>query len=188
RARRPDMRTRLIWLTSLVMLSVGGLATWALTQGQDGTPTEASRPKGRSASPETLVPASTSSARDPSKLTPLQQQMQLSARRGADWLFRMNGPDGRFVHGYLPALKTPLEGDHYLHQVGAAFARARAARFTGEERYAARATQAVLLLLGDTTVQGKDAQAARCTKFSPAAINRLASAGLLVAAINELPV
>jgi hypothetical protein len=181
------MGARLVWLTSLIMLSAGGLAAWSLTQGQDGPPSDPPRAKGRPAGPETLVPASTSLARDPSKLTPLQQQLQHSARRGADWLYRMNGPDGRFVHGYLPALKTPMEGDHYLHQVGAAFALARAARFTGEERYAARATQAVLLLLGDTTVEGKDAQAVRFTRFSPAAINRLASAGLLVAAINELP-
>jgi hypothetical protein len=119
-------------------------------------------------------------------LSPLQRQMALSARRGADWLCRSNGPDGHFVHGQVPALKCPLEGDHYLRQAGAALALARAARFTKDERHTAVARQAVLTLLLDTVV---DPQQPRVRRPSlPAAIvNPLGAAGLLVLAINELP-
>jgi hypothetical protein len=60
------------------------------------------------------------------------------------------------------------------------------ARFTGDPRYAARATQAVVTLLTDTTLDPKDAQV-RYTVFPPALVNRLAAAGLLVLAIHELP-
>jgi hypothetical protein len=98
----------------------------------------------------------------------------------------MNGVKGRFVYGYLPALKAEMEGDHYLRQAGAAFALARAARFTGEERYAARATQAVLTLLDDTAPDPGDPQV-RYTTLPPAVVNRLGAAGLLVLVINELP-
>jgi hypothetical protein len=116
----------------------------------------------------------------------LQKQILLAGQRGADWMFRMHGVKGRFVPGYLPALKQELEGDDYLRQAGAAFALARAARFTGEERYAVRATQAVLALLDETTVDPGDTTV-RYTGLPPALVNRLASAGLLVGAINELP-
>src|SRR5262245_939944 len=151
------MRRPMVGLAGFLLLGLGGLAAWSLTQAQDRSqpaqqpssnpPATTSREK---AAAETLVPASVAPARDPSKLTPLQEQMDLNARRGADWLFRMNWPDGRFVPGYSPALKTAMEGDHFLRQAQAAFALARAARYTGEQRYAARATLAVLTLLGQT--------------------------------------
>jgi hypothetical protein len=124
--------------------------------------------------------------RDLSRLTPLQQQLLLGGQSGADWLYRMHAVKGRFVPGYLPALKREMEGDHFLRQAGAACALARAARFTGEERYAARATQAVLALLDDTTLDPKDPQA-RYTSMPPIAVDRLASAALLVRAVSELP-
>lgn len=122
-------------------------------------------------------------SRDLSKLGPLQQQMYLGAQRGADWLFRVNLPDGRFVNGYVTALKTPLEGDHYYRQVEAATALARAARLMGEERMAARARQAVLTVLADTGVD----DGARSTTLPPPLVNRLAAAGMLLQAIGELP-
>jgi hypothetical protein len=112
--------------------------------------------------------------------------MYLSAQRGADWLHRANRPDGRFVYGYLPALHKPLEGDHYLRQVGAAFALARASRYTGDERHAAVARQAVLTLLLDTVTDPQNPKV-RHTTFPSPAVNRLAAAGLLVLAVNELP-
>jgi hypothetical protein len=177
----------MVWLTGFLVLGVGGLAAWSLTRGQDhSAPTPPLQPA--AAHPSSLVrgtPAP-SPGRDASGLSPLQQQMQLSARRGADWLFRMNGPDGRFVHGYLPALKSVMEGDQYLRQAAAAFALARAARYTGEERYAARATQAVLTLLGDTAPDPKDAQVRRL-QLAEALVDHLGAVGLLVMAINELP-
>jgi hypothetical protein len=131
-----------------------------------------------------LAPATTS--RDLSKLSPLQQQVYLSCRRGADWLFCMNGVKGRFLHGYLPALKAGLEGDHYLHQVGAAHALAHLAQMTGEERYAVRATQALLTLLDETIADPNDANV-RYTSLPSVVVNRLGAAGLLVLAIHELP-
>ncbi|OAI41712.1 hypothetical protein AYO40_02365 [Planctomycetaceae bacterium SCGC AG-212-D15] len=106
--------------------------------------------------------------------------------RGADWLFRANGSDGHFTYGFVPALKTSMEGDHYLRQAGAAFALARAARFSGDPRYAARARQAVLLLLADTGPEPKDPNQ-RATTLSPIVVNRLGAAGMLLMAIHELP-
>ncbi len=123
---------------------------------------------------------------DFSKLSPLQQQMRLSCLRGADWLYNMNGVKGRFLYGYLPALKTSLEGDNYLKQAGSAFALAKAARLTGQERLAVRATQALLSLLDETIVDPNDPQV-RCTLLPSVVVNRLGAAGILVAAICELP-
>ena len=62
---------------------------------------------------------------DPTPLSQ-QQQIEFGARRGAEWLFRMNDVKGHFVHGMVPALNTVLEGDHFLRQVGAACTLARA--------------------------------------------------------------
>jgi len=112
--------------------------------------------------------------------------MVLSAQGGADWLQRVNDADGRFVYGLVPALRTTLEGDNYLRQAGAAFALARAARFTRNERYAAKARQAVVTLLLDTRTDPKDDQV-RYTSLPSPILNRLGTAGMLVQAINELP-
>lgn len=168
------MRTRMLLL--VCFLSAGGLVFRSLGQGQE-------RPAASTPPTTLIIPAST---KDLSKLPLLQQQMTLSAQRGTDWLFRVNGNDGRFVYGYVPALKTVLEGDHYLRQAGAAFALARAARFTGDARYAARARQAVLTLLADTAVDPAT-PGMRTTSAPPVVVNRLAAAGLLVLAIHELP-
>src|SRR5207249_1580720 len=111
-------------------------------------------------------------AHDLSKLYPLQRQMYLSARGGADWLRRANRPDGRFLYGYVPALQTALEGDHYLRQAGAAFALARAARFFQDKHQAAVASQALLTLLLDTTTDPKDPKV-RYTTLPSLAVNRL---------------
>jgi hypothetical protein len=119
-------------------------------------------------------------------MSPLQQQMFLSCQSGASWLSRMNGVKGLFLPGYLPALKTEMEGDHYLRQAGAAFALARAGRYLADEKQTARATQAILALLEDTVLDPADPQC-RHTALPSAAVNRLGAAGLLVLAINELP-
>jgi hypothetical protein len=132
------------------------------------------------------VPAPRPIPRDLSHLTPLQQQMLLVSQRGADWLYRMNGEKGRFLPGYLPALKQEIEGDHYLRQAGAAGALARAARFTGEEGYRARATQTILALMDDTMIDPADATS-RYTGMPPIAVDRIASAAALVLAVCDLP-
>jgi hypothetical protein len=166
------------WFACALLLSACGIAAMSLTRGQE--PSSPQSPPAQSAAK--VEPP----ARDLSKLTPLQQQMLLSAQRGGDWLRRANRSDGRFVCGYVPALKTALEGDYYLQQVGAALALARVGLFLGEERYAAVARQAILTLLLDTATDTSDPQS-RHTMLPSVVINRVGAAGLLVAAIHELP-
>jgi hypothetical protein len=123
---------------------------------------------------------------DLSKLHPLHRAVYLSSRRGAEWLWQANRPDGLFTHGLVPALNVELEGDHYLRQAGATLALAKAARFTGSTRYAVRARQAVLALLASTKTDPAD-PGARFTMFPASEVNRLAAAALLALAIQELP-
>jgi hypothetical protein len=172
--------TRKSWLACSLILAVGAGTTLSLLQGQEQSTPPKPTPAAAS-TPETERPAP-----DLSKLTLLQKQMYQSAQRGGDWLRRANRADGRFVNGYVPDLRTALEGDHYLRQAGAAFAVARAARFLKDDRLAAVARQAVLTLLVDTDLDAKDAKL-RHTSLPSLAVNRLASAGLLVMTINELP-
>ncbi len=179
------MRTRIV--ASLV-LAVAGFLTLSLT-GQERPPaTQPAAVKAASPpyTPTTLAPNATQPARDWSKLNDLQRQMLLATQRGTEWLYRMNSASGRFVHGIHPATAEFMEGDDYLRQATAAFALTRAARFLGEDRYTVRATQAILSLLLDTTVDPKDPEIRYCS-LPPAVVNRLGSAGLLVLAINELP-
>src|SRR5712692_2465257 len=182
------MHGRKVWWLVALVLS-GGAVTLSLSRGQNREPTspdKSAAPLTLELAPDRLAPRANAphSSPDLSRYNPLQKQMYLSASRGADWLARANRSDGRFVYGYLPALKTNLEGDHYLRQVGAAIALAREARFTGNERHAAIARQAVLTLLLETTVEDTRY---RHTTLPSTMVNRLAAAGLLVLAINELP-
>lgn len=185
------MHVRMAWAIRLAVLVIGISTALSLTRGQEQSPSaklavpqEAAKPP----QPIQRVSAETPAtpARDLSQLPPLQKQIWLSAFRGAEWLYRANGPDGRFTYGLVPALKSPLEGDHFLRQAGAAMALARAARFSRDDRYAARATQAIVALLADTTQDPRDPQV-RYTMFPNAAVNRVAAAGMLVLAIHELP-
>ena len=171
------MRSRKIWLACALPLSAVSIAAVALNQEPAPPTPNPQTPQEKKA---------TAPTRDLSKLTPLQQQMHLSAQRAGEWLRRANRPNGRFVNGFIPALKTPIEGDFYLRQAGAAFALARVARFLGDERYGALARQAILTLLIDTATDSSDPQVRRTT-LPPVVVNRLGSAGLLVAAIHELP-
>jgi hypothetical protein len=189
------MRTRVL---SLLLFACLATLTLSLIRAQDGPPPAlptiiSGLPPAASAGAAGKKPAvpqagfrAAAPLRDLSRLTPLQQQMLNAGQRGADWMFRMHGVKGRFLPGYLPALKQEMEGDHFLRQAGAAFALARAARFTGEERFAVRAAQALLALFDDTVAEGGD-PAARHTSAPPIAVNRVASAALLVLAVCELP-
>jgi hypothetical protein len=123
---------------------------------------------------------------DLAKLPPFHRAVYLSSRRGAEWLWNSNRPDGLFVHGHVPALNVDLEGDSYLRQAGATLALARAARFTGNSRYAARARQAVLALLASTKTDAAD-PGVRFTIFPAAEVDRLTAAAYLVLAVSELP-
>lgn len=158
---------------ALLLLLVG--TTLSLLHGQD-TPLAPPAPK--------ATPGWT--RLELTNLAPLQKQMYLTALRGADWLASMNGVNGRFLHGWVPDLRTPLEGDHYLRQAEAALALARTARYSGEERYNALASQAVLSLLAETMADPAEPQL-RYTALPSIVINRLGAAALLVLAIHELP-
>ncbi|HEY2911173.1 MAG TPA: hypothetical protein VGI99_13065 [Gemmataceae bacterium] len=105
---------------------------------------------------------------------------------GINWMTRMNQPQGRFQFGFRPALRQPLEGDHDLKQARAALAMAQAARFTGNERQAAVASQAILALLAVTRI---DAMEPNCRRpiVSSQTCNRTGFAAVLALAIYELP-
>ena len=131
--------------------------------------------------------------------TDLQKDMLLSAQRGADVALPHEHRQGPLRPRTDPALPDAVpEGDSYLRQAGAAFALARSARFLGEDRYTARAAQAVLALLDGTVLapptlplppegEGRVGEQVRSTIPPSSVVNRLGAAGLLVLAINELP-
>src|SRR5438105_8215053 len=151
------MDLRKLLFPCVLALAGGVFAVFSLSRGQERSVSCGSGPAHLGSPPSLAAPVAPERLRaDFSKLPPLQQQMYLSAQRGADWLCRANQSDGRFIHGYLPALRAPLEGDHYLRQAGAAFALARVARFLTQERYAAVARQAVLTLLLETATDPND--------------------------------
>ena len=79
-----------------------------------------------------------------------------SAKEAADWLARMSKADGRFVAGIDPTLGREAAGSDFA-QTCAALALARAARFTGDEKMTAAASQACLTLLTLTKADATDA-------------------------------
>jgi hypothetical protein len=176
------MRIRIL---SVLLLALAGGMTLSLIRGQE-RPASQRRDSAPSLSSSRPLALTQGQARDFTKLDEFSKEMLISCQRGADWLFRINDTKGRFLYGYVPDLKAALDGDNYLRQAGAAFALARAARVLGEDRYAARATQAILTLLDDTVVESGE-PACRHTSLPSMVVNRLGAAGLLVLAINELP-
>jgi hypothetical protein len=207
------MRSRALVLIALAVAGgLGGLLTYSGVQGEPPAPPRELPPNLRDPAgpqPEPAAPAvqptTGSNTPSPAKaaerprapapidrfrnfdvLSPVTQQMLLSVQRGIEWLHRMNQPSGRFLHGYVPALNQPMEGDHFLRQATAAFVLARAARFTGEERHAVRAAQAILSLLAETKVDPA-APGMRMPTAPSVICNRLAACGYLVMAIHELP-
>jgi hypothetical protein len=202
------MRFRLF---AILLLGAAGFLSLSLLQGQQspivpGTSPTAPAPAPAKPAQSTIIQTSGTGSpgitnpttitqtvvkptmpRDLANLTDNQKQVLASCRRGADFLVGMARIDGRFRNGYVPSLGRDLEGDNYLRQVGAAFALARAARLTGETRYEARATLALLALLDDTTLDDPKNAQERHTTLPSVLVNRLGSAGLLVLAINELP-
>jgi hypothetical protein len=105
---------------------------------------------------------------------------------GADWITRMNQPNGRFLFGYNPALRQPLMGDHDLKQARGALALAQAAKFGGDEKQAAIASQAILTLLASTRVDPTDTKC-RVPLQSSLICNRVGFAAIVALAIYELP-
>ena len=182
------MRTRFL----AVVLFVGVMSlTLSLIRGQEklGTPAAKEVPK-TPVAPAPVVqqsaPIPLAPARDLTHLTGQAQQFLQTGQRGADWLFRMHGIKGRFQPGLMPALNQVVEGDGFMRQAGATRALGHAARFCGEDRFAARATQAVLALLEETTLDPNDSLS-RTLALPPGAVNRLGGIAAIVLAIHELP-
>lgn len=145
-----------------------------------------------------IVPAAGTAAPRTSPDTPLSKfeplvafppPTQLAVRAvllGSGWMTRMNQPQGRFQFGYLPAVRQPMDGDNDLLQARAALALAQAARFTGDDRQAAVASQAVLTLLAATRIDPNDPNS-RVPVHAGFSCNRVGFAATLVLAVCELP-
>ena len=99
---------------------------------------------------------------------------------------RMNQASGRFMYGYNPALRQPILGDSDVKQARAALALAQAARFCGDEKQAAIASQAILTLLAATKIDPTDPNC-RVPIQASAFCNRVGFAAVLALAIYELP-
>lgn len=117
---------------------------------------------------------------------PVTQFAVRGALMGSSWLAKMNQPNGRFLHGYLPALRQSMAGDHDLRQAQAALALAQAAKFSGDPKHAAVASQAVLALLAATKVEPGE-PACRVPVQVSFVCNRVGFAALVALAIYELP-
>src|SRR5438552_3641909 len=113
------------FLSSFLFLGTVILAALSGSQGQVPKVSDANVPN-------TTAATFPGRQRDLAKFTVQQRHFYLSGQRGMEWLQRANKPDGRFLHGFLPALRLPMEGDSYVRQAGAALALARAARFYGD--------------------------------------------------------
>jgi hypothetical protein len=105
---------------------------------------------------------------------------------GADWMAGRNQPQGRFLFGYNPSLRQPMMGDHDLKQARAALAMSQAAKFSGDEKQAAMASQAILTLLAATRVDPADPNC-RVPLHSSLVCNRVGFASVVALAIYELP-
>jgi hypothetical protein len=109
-----------------------------------------------------------------------------SAVLGSNWLARMSQSNGRFQYGHRPALRQAMDGDNDLAQAKAALAMAQAARFTGNERQAAIAGQAILSLLALTKFDPAD-PSVRVPVAPSQTCNRVGFSAVLALAIFELP-
>ena len=175
-----------------VVLFVGSVAVAAVgfAQQPPGDPV----PPSPRVLPMSVVPASaTRRAETPlSAFEPLAafpqttQQAVRAALHGSAWLSRMNQPQGRFVFGYLPALRQTMDGDHDLKQAFAALAVAQSAKFTGDDRQTAVASQAILALFAATKIDPADANC-RVPVHSSLTCNRVGFAAILALAVCELP-
>ena len=90
------MELRKLLFPSVLVLAGGGFVVFSLSRAQDRSGTPDSAPLTRASSPTAAsLVAPERVHRDISKLPRLQQQMYLTAQRGADWLCRANQSDGR---------------------------------------------------------------------------------------------
>jgi len=178
------VRLSKIIVSGVLLIGVGSFTTLSLTRGQE-RPAPPS-PLGVNPTPRPAA-APQRPGRDLAKWPFFPKQIFLAAQRGSEWLQRANRSDGRFIPGYVPALRMPLEGDSYLRQAGAAFALARTAKYCNDEQAAAIARQALLTLLEDTAPPDPKSPAIRACTLPAGMVNSLGAAAALVQAIHELP-
>lgn len=108
-----------------------------------------------------------------------------SAKEAAGWLTRMSKADGRFVSGIDAGLGREIPGDDFA-QACAALALARAAKFTGDEKATAAASQACLTLLTLTKTDAKD-DSMRVPTLAADRGNKVGFVAALAMAIYDLP-
>jgi len=90
------------------------------------------------------------------------------------------------MFGFVPSLGQVLPGDHDLKQARGALGLAQSAKFTGDEKEAAMASQAVLSLLAATKLDPADPNC-RVPVHSSMLCNRVGFAATVALAIYELP-
>jgi len=105
---------------------------------------------------------------------------------GSTWMAKMHQSHGRFLYGYNPALRQPISGEHDLKQAQSALALAQAAKFSGDQKHAAIASQAILTLLASTKLSPSDPNC-RVPVQASVVCNRVAFTAILALAIYELP-
>jgi hypothetical protein len=105
---------------------------------------------------------------------------------GSAWMAKMHQPHGRFLHGYNPTLRQPINGEHDLLQSQSALAMAQAAKFSGDKQQAVIARQAILTLLSATKISPTDPNC-RVPMQVSFLCNRVGFAAILALAIYELP-
>jgi len=111
------MRAGLLRVMCALVLAAAGALAFSLGQSQERP---APPPGGVPQAPPAASPAKLAATKvQLARLTVFQRQLYLGAQRGAEWLQRANRVDGRFQPGLVPALRRPLESDHYLRQAGA---------------------------------------------------------------------
>ncbi|HVK11088.1 MAG TPA: hypothetical protein VM597_20130 [Gemmataceae bacterium] len=196
------MRPRaFVRLGLFVAVGVGGVLTLSPTRGQvpadppKTLPKEVLTPK---PAPSPVVPAAAATAlKKPApfdryplskadSFDELTRQLVFATRSGVEWLGRdgVHMPNGRFRPGINLALGRASDDDSFLRQATGAFALARAAKLTGEEKHAVRAAETILSLLAEAP---KDTTGVRRPVQPSVICNRVASAAMLAMAIYELP-
>jgi hypothetical protein len=191
------MRLRLISAGLFVASIVAAVAAFAQqppippaagVPGQTNTPPAVTVPQSVPGTPTNPALALRSDAPlskfEPLSVFPVQTQTAVrSSLLAAHWLTRMNQSHGRFIAGFNPALRQPLQRDNDVFQARAALAMAQLARFTGDEKQGVVASQAILTLLSTT----KSDAACRTPTQSPQICNRVGLAATLALAIYALP-
>jgi hypothetical protein len=201
------MRSRLFRFAGLLIVAVLGAAVTIHTiHGQPPTTSPKTLPadvvspgapaaKGVTPASGIKAPAEPEVTRKPApfdrfkkydQLPELTREIVFATLRGMEWLSRdgIHQPSGRFIPGLNPALGRATDDDSFIHQAIGAFALARAAKLTGDEKYAVRAGQTILSLLAETP---KDTAGARKPVQPDGVCNPVGAAAYLAMAIFEIP-